>query len=153
MFKFKVQAAFITFDFHWASASALIISLVTWEHFLDENCFILLSEDIDVLKEFQYSIWSANSPGTLPKSFQAESFQLPQPSAWPPALPSWWEGGSAPGKHLISTRYSVKRCNLGRQVKLVHIMMDFSEDVLKAQALQGLQLAHLARYWGDIKVL
>ena len=26
---FEVQAAFITFDFHWASASALIISLVT----------------------------------------------------------------------------------------------------------------------------
>ena len=53
MFKFKVQAAFITFDFHWASASALIISLVTWEHFRNENCFKLLTQGFDALQELQ----------------------------------------------------------------------------------------------------
>ena len=33
---------------------------------------------------------------------------------------------------------------LGRQVKLVHIVVNFGQDVLQAQTLQGFQLAHLA---------
>ena len=33
---------------------------------------------------------------------------------------------------------------LGRQVKLVHIVVDFSQDVLQAQTLQSFQFAHLA---------
>ena len=33
---------------------------------------------------------------------------------------------------------------LGGQVKLVHIVVDLSQDVLKAQTLQSFQLVHLA---------